>query len=242
MLPLTLGGRSLLTPGPLRVYTCGITPYDVTHLGHASTFVWADLVASLAHATGVDALTCRNVTDVDDVLTAAARGEGRHYDDFALTQEFLFDRDMRALSAAPPDMTPHARAFIRPVQRLATALLDAGAAYVSEGYVYFRGAGHRRGGRPGGERSAGRVRGVRRPARRPGPGVAVRRGGLASFAGGPPGLAQPLGLGAAGLARGVRGHGDGLPGQLRGRPASVEPTSRSPTTPTSRRWWRRRPA
>ncbi len=141
VLPLTLGGRSLLTPGPLRVYTCGITPYDVTHMGHASTFVWADLIASLAHATGVDALTCRNVTDVDDVLTAAARGEGRHYDDFALTQEFLFDRDMRALSAAPPDMTPHARAFIRSVQRLATALLDAGAAYVSEGYVYFRGQG-----------------------------------------------------------------------------------------------------
>ncbi len=139
VLPLTLAGRSLLTPGPLRVYTCGITPYDVTHMGHASTFVWADLVASLAHATGVEAVTCRNVTDVDDVLTAAARVKGRHYDDFALTQEFLFERDMQALSAARPDMTPHARAFIRPVQRLATALLDAGAAYARDGYVYFRG-------------------------------------------------------------------------------------------------------
>ncbi len=137
--PLTLAGRALLTPGPVRVYTCGITPYDVTHLGHASTFVWADLIASLAHATGVDAMTCRNVTDVDDVLTAAARGKGRHYDDFALTQEFLFDRDMRALSAAPPDLTPHARAFIGPVQRLATALLDSGAAYERDGFVYFRG-------------------------------------------------------------------------------------------------------
>ena len=126
VLPLTLAGRPLLTPGPLRIYTCGITPYDVTHLGHASTFVWADLIASLAHATGVEALTCRNVTDVDDVLTAAARGKGRHYDDFALTQEFLFERDMRALSAARPDLTPHARGFIRPVQRLASALLHRG--------------------------------------------------------------------------------------------------------------------
>ena len=139
--PLTLAGRPLLTPGPLRVYTCGITPYDVTHVGHASTFVWADLIASLAHATGVESLSCRNVTDVDDVLTAAARGKGRHYDDFALTQEFLFDRDMRALSAARPDLTPHARGFIRPVQRLATALLLAGAAYERDGYVYFRGDG-----------------------------------------------------------------------------------------------------
>ncbi len=141
VLPLTLAGRALVTPGPLRIYTCGITPYDVTHLGHASTFVWADLVASLAHATGVDALTCRNVTDVDDVLTAAARGKGRHYDDFALTQEFLFERDMRALSSAPPDLTPHARGFIRPVQRLATALLGSGAAYERDGYVFFRGDG-----------------------------------------------------------------------------------------------------
>ena len=86
-------------------------------------------------------MTCRNVTDVDDVLTAAARGEGKHYDDFALSQEFLFERDMRSLSAARPDITPHARAFIRPVQRLATALLDAGAAYERDGYVYFRGEG-----------------------------------------------------------------------------------------------------
>ncbi len=140
VVPLTVAGRPLLGPGPLRVYTCGITPYDVTHIGHASTFVWADLIASLAHATGIEAMTCRNVTDVDDVLTAAARGRGKHYDDFALTQEFLFDRDMRALSAARPDMTPHARGFIRPVQRLAAALLQAGAAYEHEGHVYFRGA------------------------------------------------------------------------------------------------------
>ncbi len=129
----------MITPGPVRIYTCGITPYDVTHLGHASTFVWADLIASLAHATGAEALSCRNVTDVDDVLTAAARSRGRHYDDFALTQEFMFERDMRALSAARPDLTPHARGYIRPVHRLAAALLDAGAAYESDGHVYFRG-------------------------------------------------------------------------------------------------------
>ncbi len=138
-LPLTLAGRTLLSPGPLRIYTCGITPYDVTHVGHASTFLWADLIATLAQATGVETLTCRNVTDVDDVLTAAARRKGWHYDDFALTQEFLFDRDMRALSAASPDLTPHARGHIRGVQRLAAALLDAGAAYERDGYVYFRG-------------------------------------------------------------------------------------------------------
>ncbi len=140
VLPLTLAGSRVITAGPVRVYTCGITPYDVTHVGHAATFVWSDLIASLAHATGVEAVTCRNVTDVDDVLTAAAEGRGRPYDDFASAQEFLFERDMRALSMARPAMTPHAHTFIRSVQRLAAALLDVGAAYERDGHVYFRGA------------------------------------------------------------------------------------------------------
>ncbi len=139
-LPLTIAGHRLLSPGPLRLYTCGITPYDVTHVGHASTFVWADLIASLAHATGVDAQVARNVTDVDDVLTAAASTRGTPYDEFALTQEFLFDQEMRALGVARPTMSPHARSHIRSVLRLAAALLDAGAAYEREGFVYFRGA------------------------------------------------------------------------------------------------------
>ena len=140
VLPMTIGGRALLPVGALRMYTCGITPYDVTHVGHAATFVWADLVATLAHATGSEAVVARNVTDIDDVLTAAARRRGRPYDELALTQEFLFDRDMRALSVAAPKLTPHARAHVVPVIRLASALLSTGAAYEAEGYVYFRGA------------------------------------------------------------------------------------------------------
>ena len=136
-----ISGRRLVPVGPLRMYTCGITPYDVTHVGHASTFVWADLVATLAHATGGDALVARNVTDVDDVLTTAARTRGRPYDELALTQEFLFDRDMRALSVAAPAVAPRARNHVGAVVRLASALLDSGAAYESQGFVYFRG-GH----------------------------------------------------------------------------------------------------
>ncbi len=139
-LPLRLGGADVLPIGPLRMYACGITPYDVTHMGHAATFVWADLVASLAHATGTEAVVARNVTDVDDVLTHAAWTRGWHYDELALTQEFLFDRDMKALAVAPPAMAPHARSHVPAVIRLASALLQAGAAYEVEGYVYFRGA------------------------------------------------------------------------------------------------------
>ena len=138
--PVRIGGRSVLPVGPLRMYTCGITPYDVTHVGHASTFVWADLVASLAHATGTEAVVARNVTDVDDVLTHAAWVRGWHYDELALTQEFLFDRDMKALAVAPPAVAPHARSHVTSAIRLAAALLRAGAAYQVDGFVYFRGA------------------------------------------------------------------------------------------------------
>lgn len=137
---LTLAGRRFVPVGPVRMYACGITPYDVTHVGHASTFVWADLVASLARAVGSEALVCRNVTDIDDVLTRAAQERGRAYDEFALTQEFSFDRDMRALAVAEPSSKPHARSHVRAVQRLAAALLETGAAYVTDGFVYFRGA------------------------------------------------------------------------------------------------------
>jgi cysteinyl-tRNA synthetase len=137
---MRLAGRDVQPVGPLRVYACGITPYDVTHVGHASTFVWTDLVGAVAHAGGADVLLARNVTDVDDVLTESARRQGWHYDELALTQEYLFDRDMRALRVAAPALAPHARSHIVAVIRLAARLLATGAAYESDGHVWFRGA------------------------------------------------------------------------------------------------------
>jgi cysteinyl-tRNA synthetase len=136
---LRIAGQEVRPVGPLRMYTCGITPYDVTHAGHAATFVWADLIATLAHATGSEALVARNVTDIDDVLTEAARTRGWHFDELALTQEFLFDRDMKTLSVTPPALAPHARAHIPAVVRLASALVASGAAYEVDGHVMFRG-------------------------------------------------------------------------------------------------------
>jgi cysteinyl-tRNA synthetase len=139
--PLRLGGTDLQPVGPLRVYACGITPYDVTHVGHASTFVWTDLIGSVAHAGGADVLLARNVTDVDDVLTESARAQGWDYDELALAQEFLFDRDMKMLRVAAPALAPHARSHITATIRLAARLLATGAAYQTDGYVWFRG-GH----------------------------------------------------------------------------------------------------
>src|SRR5690606_18113312 len=127
--------------GPARIYVCGIIPYDVTHLGHVATFIWADLAAAVLRMAGVEVVTCRNVTDVDDVLTDAASARGRAYDEFALYQEYLFEKDMTTLRVHRPAHEPRARHHIRHVQQLAAALLATGHAYQREGHVYFRGAG-----------------------------------------------------------------------------------------------------
>jgi cysteinyl-tRNA synthetase len=138
---LRLGSRSLPLVDRARVYACGITPYDVTHLGHAATFVWVDVLTRIMTAMGVDPQLCRNVTDVDDVLLAAAERAGSHFDAFASVQQFHFDQDMIALNVAAPQFAPRARRYIDQVIRLAAALVQADAAYLRDGSVYFRGAG-----------------------------------------------------------------------------------------------------
>jgi cysteinyl-tRNA synthetase len=135
-----LGGTALPLPGRARVYACGITPYDVTHLGHAATFVWVDTLARVLGADGTEVIVCRNVTDVDDVLVAAAERAGAPYGRFAAIQQFYFDQDMAALGVRPPALQPRAHVYIGQVIALAAGLLARGAAYERDGQVYFRGA------------------------------------------------------------------------------------------------------
>ncbi len=138
---LRIGNRPLPVVGRARMYVCGITPYDTTHIGHAATFVWADVAARVLRHLGVDVEVCRNVTDVDDVLDAAAAHAGDRSDSFAAVQQFRFDRDMAALGVRPPAHEPRAHNHVAQVVTLAAGLLEAGAAYVVDGTVWFRGDG-----------------------------------------------------------------------------------------------------
>ena len=138
---LRIGGTDLPVLDRARIYCCGITPYDVTHLGHAATFVWVDVLTRVLGAIGVNAQLCRNVTDVDDVLFAAAEHSGSAYDAFASVQQYRFDQDMTSLGVREPQFAPRARRNVGQVIRLAAALLEVGAAYLRDGSVYFRGAG-----------------------------------------------------------------------------------------------------
>ena len=136
---LELGGARLRLLDRARVYACGITPYDVTHLGHAATFLWVDTLARVLRAAGVEVELCRNVTDVDDVLDAAAARAGAPSDVYAAMQQFQFDHDMARLGVRQPAHEPRAHRYVAHVVRLCGALLDAGAAYERDGSVYFRG-------------------------------------------------------------------------------------------------------
>ena len=137
---MTLGGVDLSVVGRTRIYVCGVTPYDVTHLGHAATYVWVDAVDRVLRRLGGHVEVCRNVTDVDDVLFAAASRAGGHYDQFAAVQQFRFEQDMDALGVRRPAHEPRAHVFVPQVIALSQALLDRGAAYEAGGSVYLSAA------------------------------------------------------------------------------------------------------
>ncbi|MBJ7368879.1 MAG: cysteine--tRNA ligase, partial [Ilumatobacteraceae bacterium] len=97
------------TPNELvLMYTCGITPYDATHLGHASTFLFYDILQRRLIDLGHTVRCVRNVTDVDDPLFVKARELGVHYLDLAAGEEARFNRDMEALEMLPAYSTPRA--------------------------------------------------------------------------------------------------------------------------------------
>ncbi|HYN34957.1 MAG TPA: cysteine--tRNA ligase [Ilumatobacteraceae bacterium] len=119
------------------MYTCGITPYDATHLGHAATFVSYDVLQRRLIDMGHTVRCVRNVTDVDDPLFAKARELGVHYLDLAAGEEARFERDMVALNALPVAVAPRASSAIPDIRGFIGMVLDRGYAYESGGSVYF---------------------------------------------------------------------------------------------------------
>ena len=90
-------------PGPeARIYVCGITPYDATHMGHAATYVAFDLVQRVWLDAGLAVAYVQNVTDVDDPLLARALETGDDWMALADRETQLFREDMAALDVLPP--------------------------------------------------------------------------------------------------------------------------------------------
>ena len=126
------------TPGPeVRMYVCGITPYDSTHLGHAATYLAYDLLIRRLEDLGHEVRMVRNVTDVDDSILPKARELGVPYLELADRELARFRSDMAALEMRPPVAEPRATEAIPGIVDMVNRLLDAGHAYLTHGTVYF---------------------------------------------------------------------------------------------------------
>lgn len=125
-------------PGPVaRLYVCGITPYDATHLGHAATYNAFDLVQRVWLDTKHQVQYVQNVTDVDDPLLERADATGDDWTALAERETALFREDMTALRMLPPAHYIGAVEAIPRIVPLVERLREAGAAYELDGDTYF---------------------------------------------------------------------------------------------------------
>src|SRR3984957_20164426 len=126
------------TPGPtVTMYTCGITPYDAAHMGHAATYLAYDVLQRRLRDRGHDTQCVRNVTDVDDDILRKARQLGVHYLDLAAEEMLRFDADMAALGLLPAFSEPRATSAISDILGFIGMVLESGHAYQAGGPVYF---------------------------------------------------------------------------------------------------------
>jgi cysteinyl-tRNA synthetase len=135
------GARQRLPEGPVKLYVCGITPYDTTHLGHAFTFVQFDTLVRALRWLEPDreVVYVQNVTDVDDSILARARKLGVDYRALGDEQTAQYRSDMRRLNVAEPTHFVRATSALPTILRLIETLMQAGLAYVVEGgSVFFR--------------------------------------------------------------------------------------------------------
>ena len=126
-------------PGPTaRMYVCGITPYDATHMGHAFTYVTFDLINRFWRDAGHDVHYVQNVTDIDDPLLERAVATGQDWRTIADRETALFREDMEALNVLPPRDYIGAVESIPSVARYVQELQERGAVYAVDDDLYFR--------------------------------------------------------------------------------------------------------
>src|SRR4051794_27906155 len=118
--------------GTARMYVCGITPYDATHIGHANTYVAFDLLNRVWRDAGLEVVYVQNVTDVDDPLLERATATGVSWQQLAADQTELFRADMAALNVIPPEHYIGAVESIGEVVELIIDLQAKGAIYAVE--------------------------------------------------------------------------------------------------------------
>ena len=134
--------KELLTPingNKVGMYVCGVTTYDLCHIGHGRTFVGFDVISRYIRFRGYDLTFVRNITDIDDKIIERANENKEDFND--LTERFTKEMhsDFAALGMAAPDQEPRATDHIDGIIQIIEKLIDKGAAYaVDNGDVYYR--------------------------------------------------------------------------------------------------------
>jgi cysteinyl-tRNA synthetase len=137
----TMSGRKEdfvpVVPGQVRMYVCGITAYDVCHVGHARSAIVFDIMKRYLRYKGLKVTHVRNITDIDDKIIARAAKENVAYDVIAKKYTGEYYRDMEMLGVSRADIEPNATDHIKEMIETIQSLVQKGYAYPVGGDVYF---------------------------------------------------------------------------------------------------------
>jgi cysteinyl-tRNA synthetase len=126
-----------IKPAEIRMYSCGVTVYDLSHIGHAKMMVVFDVIARYLRFAGYRVTFVRNFTDIDDKIIRRANEEGVPAREISERYIAAFRRDIAALGVEAPDVEPRATEHVPEMITLIERLVAGGYAYVVDGDVYF---------------------------------------------------------------------------------------------------------
>jgi len=129
-----------LIPNKIKMYVCGVTPYDAAHVGHGRVSVVFDAFYRLLKFLNYDVTYCRNYTDIDDKLLKKAEkefGDQLRYPEIAKKYIDLYTQDLKKLNCLTPDFEPLVTENIPEIIEFIKKLIDSGHAYVVDNDVYF---------------------------------------------------------------------------------------------------------
>src|SRR4051794_12592772 len=122
-----------------RIYVCGVTPYDTSHMGHALVAVIFDVLHRYLEHSGYEVQHIQNLTDIDDDIIKRARRDKQPYDELGRRWDALYRDGLRAINCLPFDNYVPASTVIDPIKDMIARLVEKKAAYLaSDGNVYFR--------------------------------------------------------------------------------------------------------
>ena len=126
------------TNNNFKMYVCGITPYDATHLGHAATYLTFDLINRYLRLSGEAVDFVENITDIDDPLFERAKRDNQSWLELGDSQIALFESDMTSLRILPPKDYVAVTEAMTSIIKAIEFLIESSATYELAGNIYFR--------------------------------------------------------------------------------------------------------